>query len=131
MLAIVMIGSMFPFSAASADTEIHTSNVIGPLLSEEPVEDFGEPDPTADLETEEDFVASLKDIKLKGLPYNERLLAVAETQLGYSESESNFIVKENEAGKKEKVGYTRYGAWYGAGFEYESWCAMFISFCLH
>ena len=127
LLAVVILSGMFPFSAVAEETRSYTSNVIGPLQLEE---DFGEPDPSADLETEEDFAASLKDVRLKGLPYNEKLIAVAETQLGYSESESNFIVRQFETGKKEKAGYTRYGAWYGHGFEYEDWCAMFISFCL-
>ena len=130
LLAAVLLGGLFPLSAVASDGETYVSNVIGPLEVEEEG-NFGEPDLSADLESEEDFVASLKNVKLKGLPYNKKLTAVAETQLGYSESESNFIVKEYETGKKEKAGYTRYGAWYGHGFEYEDWCAMFISFCLY
>ena len=128
LLAVVILAGMFPFSAVAEETRSYTSNVIGPLQVEE---DFGEPDPSADLEGEGDFVASLKNVRLKGLPYNEKLIAVAKTQLGYSESESNFVVREFETGKKEKDGYTRYGAWYGHGYEYEDWCAMFISFCLN
>ena len=127
LLVIVMVVGMIP-ARALADT--FTSNVIGPLTLEEEEVDFGEPDPFADLESEGDFVASLHEVRLKGLPYNQRLLAVAETQLGYTESDVNFVVKEDEAtGKKAKFGITRYGQWYG--LPYEDWCAMFISFCLH
>ena len=127
LLVIVMVAGMMPASAL-ADT--FTSNVIGPLTLEEEEVDFGEPDPSADLESEGDFIASLHEVPLKGLPYNQRLLAVAETQLGYTESAVNFVVKEDEVtGKKAKFGITRYGQWYG--LPYEDWCAMFISFCLH
>lgn len=51
--------------------------------------------------------------------------AVARTQLGYKESEDNFIIND----KGERCGWTRYGAWYGAS--YGEWCAMYASFCLH
>ncbi len=131
LLTAVLVAGMLPLPAVASDAGGFVSNVIEPLLQENEEEDFGEPDPSADLETEEDYIASLKDVRLKGLPYNEKLIAVAETQLGYSESENNFIVREYENGQKEKAGYTRYGAWYGHGFEYEDWCAMFISFCLN
>lgn len=53
------------------------------------------------------------------------LLSVAKTQLGYRESERNFIIDS----KGETFGYTRYGDWYGA--KYRDWCAMFVSFCLN
>ena len=59
------------------------------------------------------------------------LVAVAESQLGYTESSENFRV--NEDGSIN--GYTRYGAWYGGGnssdFAYGDWCASFVSFCLN
>ena len=128
LLAAIMLAGLVPCSliTAEADTS-YTSNVIGPLQIEE---DFGEPDPSVDLETEADFEASLNNLVLKGMPYNERVLAVAMTQLGNHESETNFIVKEDEAThEKAKYGITRYGQWYG--LPYEDWCAMFISFCLH
>lgn len=71
-----------------------------------------------------------------GLPeltgsWSQDLAAVARSQLGYTESESNFWVNANNTMK----GYTRYGAWYGGGsgseFDYADWDAMFVSFCLH
>ena len=55
----------------------------------------------------------------------ERVLAVAESQLGYKESTENYEVREDGSTK----GYSRYGDWYGS--DYGDWCAMFASFCLH
>lgn len=52
------------------------------------------------------------------------LVAVARTQIGYSESSTDFIMDE-ETGLKH--GYTRYGDWYGS--KYGEWCATFIAFC--
>ena len=42
----------------------------------------------------------------------EDLIAVAETQIGYTYSSG-----------------TKYGAWYGSGFTTAAWCAMFVSWC--
>lgn len=89
-----------------------------------PVEDEPESDPTADVETQADWEATLRDITLTG-EWPQDVLAVAESQLGYQESSRNFAI--NEDGKLK--GYTRYGAWYGD--PYGDWCAMFASFCLH
>ncbi len=80
-------------------------------------------DDTADLENREIWEKSLASAILTG-DYAEDLLAIARTQLGYTESEKNF--RYNKAGGKN--GYTRYGEWYGDA--YGDWCAMFISFCL-
>lgn len=52
------------------------------------------------------------------------LIEVAQTQIGYNESEDNYVVVNGA-----KQGYTRYGAWYGNA--YGEWCATFVSFCLH
>ncbi|MDO4322188.1 MAG: glycine-rich protein [Lachnospiraceae bacterium] len=60
-----------------------------------------------------------------GMTFAGKLIAVAKSQLGYQESQRNFIIEEDG----EKKGYTRYGDW--AGMPYEDWCAMFVSFCLH
>ena len=56
--------------------------------------------------------------------WEEDLVAVARTQLGYEESKTNFI--RSAYGKK---GYTRYGDWYG--YDYMDWCVSFVSFCAH
>lgn len=78
-------------------------------------------DPAADLESPAVWEATLpaelpSDIR-------EAFAAVAESQIGYSESSRNYQVGEDGA----MHGYTRYGAWYG--FPYGDWCAMFVSFC--
>ncbi|MBQ3574257.1 MAG: CHAP domain-containing protein, partial [Clostridia bacterium] len=57
--------------------------------------------------------------------WTKDLVRVAKTQLGYRESEINFIVRKDGS----RQGYTRYGDWYG--LPYEEWCAMFASFCLN
>ncbi len=75
-------------------------------------------------ETPKDWEKSLEGVELTG-DWAQDLLAVARSQLGYRESERNFIL--NEDGRV--AGYTRYGEWYGAS--YGEWCAMFASFCLH
>lgn len=57
--------------------------------------------------------------------WTEDLIAVAKTQIGYRESDVDFIVDEDGT----VHGYTRYGDWYGA--KYGEWRAAFASFCLH
>lgn len=81
-------------------------------------------DISADLETSEIWEETLIGIPA-GMSKQETLVAVAKTQLGYTESELNFKVDENG----EKHGYTRYGEWYGN--PYGKWSTMFTSFCLH
>ena len=80
-------------------------------------------DPNADLETAKDWEASLP-AELSGV-YAKDVLAIAKSQLGYTESVRNYQVSEDG----ETKGYTRYGAWYG--IPYGDWCAMFVSFCYH
>ena len=60
----------------------------------------------------------------KDMIFSERLVAVAKSQVGYHEMETNFGYKEN--GKVS--GWSYYGAWYG--MPYEEWCAMFVCYCL-
>lgn len=81
-------------------------------------------DPTADLETAADWEKTLANVELSGV-WAEDVLAVAESQLGYQESDRNYTVSEDG----RLLGYTRYGAWYG--IPYGDWCAMFVSFCLN
>lgn len=80
-------------------------------------------DLSADLETADDWEATLADIP-NNLPADERLVAVARSQLGYCESQRNYVL--DEAG--ERCGITRYGQWYGN--PYGKWSAAFVSFCL-
>lgn len=81
-------------------------------------------DPTADVEDAETWWRMFMDMDLSG-NWAEDLLLVAESQLGYTESERNF----DDEDPWHPRGYTRYGAWYG--YPYGDWCAMFISFCLY
>lgn len=80
-------------------------------------------DITADLETAEDWEATLSGLS-PNLSAGEKIVAVARSQLGYVESERNFTVNSED----ERHGYTRYGAWYGN--PYGEWSTMFTSFCL-
>ena len=77
-----------------------------------------------DVEYASDWESTVKGVKLTG-DWRKDLIAIAETQLGYQESEYNFEIDEN--GKQQ--GFTRYGAWYGAA--YSDWCGMFVAFCLN
>ena len=81
-------------------------------------------DPNADLETPEDWESTLSRVELTG-SWAQDLTAVASSQVGYQESEENYLAEEGHSRK----GYTRYGAWYGV--PYGEWDAMFASFCLH
>lgn len=81
-------------------------------------------DPEADLEVAADWEKSFADVELRGI-WQQDVLAIARTQLGYTESAENYIVTESGVQK----GYTRYGQWYGD--PYGDWCAMFVSFCMH
>lgn len=76
-----------------------------------------------DRETASQWEKSAR-VDLAGV-WAEDLLAVAKTQLGYRESDIDFVIREDGS----KQGYTRYGDW--AGMDYEEWCAMFVSFCLN
>lgn len=57
--------------------------------------------------------------------WDQAVVGVAESQIGYRESEQDYT----EDVQGEIKGYTRYGAWYGD--PYGDWDAMFVSFCLH
>ena len=80
-------------------------------------------DPAADIENGADWKAMFQDIQLTGV-WADDLLEIAETQIGYSESDKNFIVDE----EGNKHGYTRYGAF--SGKPYEKWDSLFIMFDL-
>lgn len=77
--------------------------------------------PEADVETAEIWERSVRNVELTGV-WADDVLAIAETQIGYAESEKNYTVTDDG----EVKGYTRYGAWYGD--PYGDWCAMFASF---
>lgn len=81
-------------------------------------------DPTADKETSADWEATLPAEKTGVWAWD--LVAAAQSQLGYAESEKNYEVQPDGV---TTLGYTRYGDWYG--IPYGDWCAMFVSFCLN
>lgn len=76
----------------------------------------------SDVETAEDWEKTIAKLDLTG-NIKKDVITIAESQLGYTESTTNFVLLNGD-----KMGYTRYGAWYGA--PYSDWCAMFCSFCL-
>ncbi len=76
--------------------------------------------PEADLETAETWEASFKDGGYEeGETWNQKITALAESQLGYTESQDNFVVADDQTHK----GYTRYGAWATATTDYGTWTA--------
>lgn len=81
-------------------------------------------DPTADVETAQEWEQSFAEVRLTG-EWPVDVIAIAKTQLGYSESVKNYVVGEDGTAR----GYTRYGDWFGC--PYGDWCAMFASFCIH
>ncbi len=85
--------------------------------------------PEADTETARDWEAMFQGLALTG-DFQKDLVAVARTQLGYTESAENYATATDENGEEYMTGgYTRYGAWYGQ--PYDEWDAMFVSFCLN
>lgn len=82
-------------------------------------------DPGADVETAEIWEKTFAGVTLTG-NWRQDTLAIAETQLGYTESTKNYVVAED--GETVK-GYTRYGAW--CEEPYGDWNVMFLTFCLH
>lgn len=80
-------------------------------------------DITADVETPEIWEATLGGV-MYSQDTREMMIQVAQSQLGYTESENNFQV--DELGVRR--GYTRYGEWYGN--PYGDWNTMFAMFCL-
>lgn len=82
-------------------------------------------DPGADVETAELWEQTFAGVTLTG-NWRQDTLAIAETQLSYTESTKNYVVAED--GETVK-GYTRYGAW--CGEPYGDWNVMFLTFCLH
>ena len=79
------------------------------------------------VETEADWKASVSSAMITG-DWSRDLIAVARTQIGYTESSRNYIVQNGY-----KRGYTRYGDWYDdtEAIIYGDWCATFVAFCLH
>ena len=81
------------------------------------------PPPVPDPETSEVWEQTFRDVKLTG-NYAQDLLAIARTQLGYSQSGTDYILDEDG----QPLWYSRYAAW--EGLDYGVWNAMFTDFCL-
>lgn len=73
-----------------------------------------------DMETEADWNASAAGASVSS-DWATSLLSVARTQLGYRESERDFII---QSGRKQ--GYSRYGDWFG--MPYADWNNAFLVF---
>ena len=83
--------------------------------------------PDADIEDSSVWERSFNNILLSG-DWNEDVADIAETQLGYTESEQNYLVA---ADGTTRNGYTRYAAWYSDGLSpYADWNSIFASFCI-
>ena len=82
-------------------------------------------DPQDGTQDEDEWLAQT-GTSLTGL-WMDDLLAVAESQLGYEQSEKNFELDDADGTTVHY--YTRYGAWYGNS--YGPWDVMFLSYCLN
>ena len=82
-------------------------------------------DPLADVEDESEWLAKT-NTSLSG-DWSADLLTVAQSQLGYEQSEKNFEVDADDGQTVRH--YTRYGEWYGN--PYGEWDVMFLSYCLN
>lgn len=82
-------------------------------------------DTSADLETPEEWQAANAEAVITG-KWNEDLLSVAKTQLGYEQSEKNFEIDPADGVTLRY--YSRYGQSYGNA--YGEWDVMFLAYCL-
>lgn len=81
------------------------------------------PENSVDVETSYDWKKTFEKVAMTN-NVAENLVAVAGTQVGYTESLQNY---EFDA-YAEKHSYTRYGEWYGS--PYGEWNTLFVSFCM-
>ncbi len=81
-------------------------------------------DLNAGVETAAQWDKAMEALTFTG-NWNEDLLTVAKSQLGYAESAKNVVLSEDGT----LNGYTRYGAKYGTPYA-ENWNTLFVRFCL-
>ncbi len=81
-------------------------------------------DPHADVEIDLDWESTFCNVELTGV-WADDLVAIARSQIGYAESERNFVTDEYNV----RHGYTRYGDWNGT--RYSGWNGLYVMFCLH
>ena len=82
-------------------------------------------DTSADVETPEEWQAANAEAVMTG-NWDEDLLSVAKTQLGYEQSEKNFEIDPADGVTLRY--YSRYGQSYGN--PYGEWDVMFLAYCL-
>ncbi len=112
----------------SAEEHVHTSSIgTTSILTCEKEEhthtDSCFVDKKADVEDEHIWEKTIPDEMSDS--WREALIKTAESQLGYTESSSNFEIAEDGS----TSGYTRYGEWDGS--PYEEWKNPFVRFCMH
>lgn len=81
-------------------------------------------DPHADVEINLDWESTFCNVELTGV-WADDLVAIARSQIGYAESERNYVTDEYNV----RHGYTRYGDWNGT--RYSGWNGLYVMFCLH
>ena len=109
---------MVPESAGELYVEIQIADAQGSTLSLE------REIPVSDIPNENyAWKKTIAGLNLTGV-WTKDLILVAQSQVGYHESETCFIIDENSV----RHGYTRYGHW--LGMPYSEWCALFVEFCL-
>lgn len=82
------------------------------------------PELAADMESKNDWEKTLP----KALSENrqENTALIAESQLGYQESATNFLLSDDGLQRRN---FSRYGKWYGN--PYGDWNTMFVFFCMY
>ena len=81
--------------------------------------------PNADVENGDVWQNTVSSVTLTG-NWGADLVAIAQTQTGYTESTANYAVAEDG---QTIHGYTRYGAWANDPYR-DNWSAQFADFCL-
>ena len=81
-------------------------------------------DPHADVEIDLDWESTFCNVEITG-NWAEDLIGIARSQIGYRESELNFVTDEYNV----RHGYTRYGDWNGT--RYAGWNGLYVMFCLN
>ncbi len=82
------------------------------------------PELTADIELKNEWEDTLPQALSADRQENTAL--IAESQLGYQESETNFLLSDDGLQRRN---YSRYGKWYGN--PYGDWNTMFAFFCMY
>ena len=112
----------YVFRVKPKDFGVHRVEVaVADARGEEEKGSVKVPVPIRERETSSKWKKSVKGAKLTG-DWRSDIVEIARTQIGYKESTRNYIIEDGN-----KIGYTRYGAWYGT--DYGKWCAMFVAFC--